>query len=207
MQNSLNALEEKLKIGETCETCLQEFEHCFSESISEISLFLQTLPNSNDSASSSSITSKEEIISRLKRYLENADGEIIDYFYEHKNIFKQMFNQHDFDQFDDAITTSKKALETYNKYQINDLYFKGHLILHFYEQYYFNHNWKKALEKATESRVVFKDTLVHNHRLIAQTEFNIGQVLGKFGDYSKVINQYKKAIDLNVSNRGEYNVV
>jgi len=103
LQNSLNELEEKLNNGQTCETCLQEFERCFTESISEINFFLQTQPKINDHISTHALVSKEEIFNGLNRYLDNADGEIIDYFHEHKNVFKLMLNQRNFDQLDDAI--------------------------------------------------------------------------------------------------------
>ncbi|MCJ8314284.1 MAG: response regulator [Saccharospirillaceae bacterium] len=103
LQNSLNELEEKLKIGENCDSALQAFEQCFTESISEISLFLQTLPKTNENKVSHSIKSKDEIFNGLYRYIDNADGEIIDYFHEHKNVFKKMLDQRDFDQLDDAI--------------------------------------------------------------------------------------------------------
>ncbi|WP_452228803.1 CHAT domain-containing protein [Lacinutrix sp. MEBiC02404] len=109
-------------------------------------------------------------------------------------------------KFEEAIVASKKALYIYNKYAINDLFFKGHVSKYLYEQYYFNKNAEKALEIAKATKTIFKDTLVYNHRLVAEAEFNIGLVLGKFGDYSKVIHQEKKAINLNISNNREYTV-
>lgn len=109
-------------------------------------------------------------------------------------------------KFDDAIVASKKALMAYDRYQINDLYFKGHLSKYLFEQYYHNDNLEKALEIAKQTRTIFKDTLAYNHRLVAEAEFNVGLVSGAFEDYSKVIEHYKKAILLNISNSGEYTV-
>ncbi|WP_033957427.1 CHAT domain-containing protein [Psychroserpens jangbogonensis] len=106
---------------------------------------------------------------------------------------------------DEAIVASKKALKSYNKHHINDKYFKGHLVKYLSHQYSNNSNWEKSLEMAQATRAILKDTLVYNHPLIAQAEFNIGNILSVYGDQSKVIEHYKKAITLNVSNRGEYN--
>jgi|GEM_PF-2126960 len=108
-------------------------------------------------------------------------------------------------RYDDAILASKKALNTYEKYHINDKYFKGHVVKYLYKQHYYDLDYEKALERAKETKTIFKDTLVYNHRLIAQAEFNIGRLLNQFEDFSKVIAQYKKAIDLNISNQGELN--
>jgi len=122
-------------------------------------------------------------------------------------LFKKQASDAIFYQFnsqpEDAIAASKKALETYNKYPINDLYFKGYLVKYLYEQYYGISDFEKALEMAKVSRAILKDTLGYNHHLIAEAEFDIGYLLNNFGDYSKVIDQYKKAIDLNISNKGE----
>lgn len=108
-------------------------------------------------------------------------------------------------KYDDAIAASEKALKTYDTYAIKDKYFKGHLTKYLYEQYYYNLNEEKALEMAIETRAIFKDTLAYNHRLVAESEFNIGLVAAN-GDYSITINQFKKAINLNISNHGEYTV-
>lgn len=122
-------------------------------------------------------------------------------------LFKKQASDAIFYQFnsesEDAIAASKKALETYNKYPINDLYFKGFLVKYLYEQYFGISDFEKALEMAKLSSTILQDTLVYNHHLIAEVEFDIGYILNNFGDYSKVIDQYKKAIDLNISNRGE----
>ncbi len=107
-------------------------------------------------------------------------------------------------KYDEAIVTSEKALETYTKHHIKDLYFKGHVAKYLYQQYSSTSNQEKALELAKASRAIFMDTLVYNHRLIAQAEFNLAFVSG-YGDYSIIIDQLKKAISLDVSNRGEYN--
>lgn len=109
-------------------------------------------------------------------------------------------------QFEDAIVASKRALNSYNTYSINDNYFKGHIAKYLYKQYYHNHNSEEALETAKKTRAIFKDTLAYNHRLVAEAEFNVGVASSAFEDYSKVIELYKKAINLNISSRGEYNV-
>lgn len=104
-----------------------------------------------------------------------------------------------------AITQSNQALALFEKHHIKDLYFKGHIHKYLFEQYFYNKNWEKSLKEAQRAKKVFGDTLAPNHRLLAEAEFNIGFALGKFGDYSKVIERYKNAIELNVSNQGEMN--
>ncbi|BCE01776.1 ATP-binding protein [Marinicellulosiphila megalodicopiae] len=103
LQEALNKLEEELRKHSPKPESLSGFEQCFTESISEINLFMQTLPKKHESYSSNVFASQDEIFNGLHRYIDNADGEIIDYFNEYKNTFKQMLEKHDFDQLDDAI--------------------------------------------------------------------------------------------------------
>jgi len=107
-------------------------------------------------------------------------------------------------ELDSALKHSKKAEYIYNKVGGRDLLFKGHLQKYLFHQYYNIKDFDNALLASKHVLNIFKDTLSYNHKLIAEAEFDYGHVLGRFGDYNKVIEQYKKAINLNISNTGEY---
>lgn len=106
---------------------------------------------------------------------------------------------------DSAVVLSKKAIKLYEISGHDNLYFLAHLHKNLYKQYYFSNDYDNALLQAEKARDVFKDTLIYNHKLVAEAEFDIGFAFGRFEDYTKTIAQYKKAIALNVSNRGENN--
>ena len=106
---------------------------------------------------------------------------------------------------DSAVIYSKKAIKKYRTSGHKDLYFLAHLHKNLYKQYYYANDYDHALLHAEKARDIFKDTLVYNHKLVAEAEFDIGFALGRFEDYTKIIEQYKKAISLNISSRGEYN--
>ncbi len=115
-----------------------------------------------------------------------------------------LFLQHEM-KYDSAIKSSQKAIRIIEGLAKQDLFYKAHLHKYLYQQYYDNLNWDKALLHAKKCNSIFKDTLAYNHKLVAQSEFDLGFAHGKFGDYSKVIEYYKSAIELDISNRGEFN--
>ena len=106
---------------------------------------------------------------------------------------------------DSAATLSRKAIKLYETSGHDNLYFLAHLHKNLYKQYYFSNDYDNALVQAVKARDVFKDTLIYNHKLVAEAEFDIGLAIGRFEGYTKTIEQYNKAIALNVSNRGENN--
>ncbi|PHS67489.1 MAG: hypothetical protein COB12_03425 [Flavobacterium sp.] len=108
-------------------------------------------------------------------------------------------------RFDSAIVYSKKALKIINSNKKQNLLLKGHISMHLYEQTAYNDDWKTALKLAKETRQIFKDTLVNNHKLIADVEFDIGYATTQFGDYTTVLKQYNIAKDLYISFMGENN--
>lgn len=108
-------------------------------------------------------------------------------------------------EYDSAIATSKKAIELYKNINKQNLFFKGYLYKNLYNQYRDNREWDIVLKLTRETLKIFKDTLPGNHKVIAEVEFDIGSILSKFGDYSKVIAQYKKAIEISIASDGENN--
>jgi len=108
-------------------------------------------------------------------------------------------------EYDAAVVLSNKALNFYKISGCKDLYFLAHLHKNLYKQYYYANDYDYALLHAKKTRDIFKETLAYNHRLVAEAEFDIGYALGRFEDYTKIIKQYKKAINLNISSRGENN--
>lgn len=104
-----------------------------------------------------------------------------------------------------AIVKSKKALEIYKEIDNKNQYFLGHIYKNLYDQYSAIEAWDTVLELTKKTLNIFKDTLVDNHKLIAEVEFDIGSVLNHFGDYTNVIAQYKKAVDKSVAYDGENN--
>ncbi len=108
-------------------------------------------------------------------------------------------------RFDSAIVYSKKALKIIEASKDQNLLLKGHISMHLYGQTAYNGDWKTALNLAKETRQIFKDTLVNNHKLIADVEFDIGYATTQFGDYTTVLKQYNIAKNLYISFMGENN--
>ncbi|MEE9363491.1 MAG: CHAT domain-containing tetratricopeptide repeat protein [Cellulophaga sp.] len=108
-------------------------------------------------------------------------------------------------EYDSAIILSEKSIKLYKKGGKRNLFYLAHLHKYLYAQYLYAKDWDNALLQAIKTRDIFKDTLIYNHKLVADAEFDIGYALGVFEDYDKIIIQYKKGISLNISNRGENN--
>jgi CHAT domain-containing protein len=102
-----------------------------------------------------------------------------------------------------AIVVSKKALDILETLKKKNLVFKGHIYHFLYQQYWHDNDLVKALSTIKKSRSVFMDTLVANHKLVADAEFNIGYVSGPIGDMDTAMKQFKIAIDKYTSFLGK----
>jgi len=107
--------------------------------------------------------------------------------------------------YDSAIIYSKKALNIIEKLKSKDLYFKGNVYLHLYEQTAYNGDWKEAYNLSKQTRNILLDTLVNDHELIADVEFDIGYAANAIGDYDTGLKQYVIAKDKYISSIGENN--
>lgn len=116
---------------------------------------------------------------------------------------KALFLEYE-NEFDSAISYSKKAIKLLNTFNHNDPYLKGHIYKRYYKELGDLGRWTDVLEVAKETKSIFKDTLVDNHTLINNIEFDIGMAYGKFGDFTKVIEQYKRAIENHIKFNGEF---
>lgn len=102
-----------------------------------------------------------------------------------------------------AIVASNKALSIIETKEKQDLFFKGHIYRFLYHQYAYNGDWTTALPLTKKTREIFMDTLVSNHKLVADVEFDIGFVTSRFGDMSTVIKQYELAKNKYISFQGK----
>lgn len=106
----------------------------------------------------------------------------------------------------EAISQSKKALALAETLAKRDLYFEGHIHQALFHQYSLVANWEKTLYHAKKAKEVFSRTLVFNHEKLAFAEFNLGQAIGWLeGDEKEGIRYNKKAVELIISNKGEFN--
>jgi len=108
-------------------------------------------------------------------------------------------------QYDSAIVSSKNALKIIESLKKQNLFLKGYVYMRLYEQVARNGDWKTAYELTKKTHQIFKDTLVGNHKLIADVAFDIGYVATTFGDYDTQLKQYIIAKDMYISFMGENN--
>lgn len=102
-----------------------------------------------------------------------------------------------------AIDASNKALAILETLEKQDLVFKGHLYRFLYHQFAYSGDWVTALPMTKKTREIFMDTLVADHKLVANVEFDIGFVAAQFGDRSTELKQYNIAKDKYVSFQGK----
>jgi len=102
-----------------------------------------------------------------------------------------------------AIKASEKSIALLNQINKPDLVFKGYLYRFLYHQYAYSGDWKTAYPLTRKTLKIFKDTLVNNHKLVADVEFDIGFVASQFGDITTEIRQYELAKDKYISFQGK----
>ncbi|WP_456441706.1 CHAT domain-containing protein [Psychroserpens sp.] len=107
--------------------------------------------------------------------------------------------------YDSAIVYSKKSIHIIERQKNQNLFLKGNVYLHLYEQTAYNGNWNEAYILAKKTRKILQDTLVSDHKLIADVEFDIGYAANAIGDYETGLKQYIIAKDKYISFIGENN--
>jgi tetratricopeptide (TPR) repeat protein len=107
--------------------------------------------------------------------------------------------------YEKAIVSSNKSIKIMEKIKKPDLVFKGYLYRFLYHQYAYSGDWQTALPMTRKTKAIFMDTLVANHKLVADVEFDIGFVASQFGDIATVIKQFEIAKEKYISFQGKDN--
>lgn len=102
-----------------------------------------------------------------------------------------------------AIESSQKAINLLDELESPDLVFKGYVYRFLYHQYAYSGDWKTAYPLTKKTKQIFLDTLVENHKLVADVEFDIGYAASNLGDINTVINQFEIAKDKYISFQGK----
>jgi len=102
-----------------------------------------------------------------------------------------------------AIKASENSIALLKQVDQADLVFKGYLYRRLYHQHAYSGDWKTAYPLTRETLEIFKDTLVDNHKLVADVEFDIGYAASQFGDIPTVIKQFELAKDKYISFQGK----
>lgn len=108
-------------------------------------------------------------------------------------------------KFDSAIFYSKKYLKSMEGFKKQNLFFKGHALIHLYTQTAYNGDWKTATKYCKEALQILKDTLGYNNKLIPEVEFDYGYAISQSGDYITELKYYNLSKDHYIDLIGENN--
>ncbi len=107
-------------------------------------------------------------------------------------------------KFDSAIAYSNKSLKLQHNFKNQNLYLKGFTYRHLYRQWQRLRNLDSMIVYAKKAEKAFRDTLGTKHKLISDPIFDLGMAYAGKGQRDKNIEQYKKAIAMNIACNGEF---
>ncbi|GAB1858220.1 hypothetical protein MHTCC0001_30570 [Flavobacteriaceae bacterium MHTCC 0001] len=104
-----------------------------------------------------------------------------------------------------AIAISNTSIKIMEAMEKPDFVFMGQVYRMLYHQHAYSGDWESAYSLTKKTRQILMDTLVPNHKRVADVEFDIGFVAQFLGDISTELKQYQIAIDKYISFQGKYN--